>query len=146
VVSHDRWFLDKIATGILAFEGDGKVVFHEGDYSTYAARRVKALRDAAANAPTSDAPRPERTRAPAAKKLSFKDARELEAMEAQIGIAEAKVSELEKTLEDPALYKERAAEVATIVADLETARSEVERLYHRWQELESLAMLASIRS
>ncbi len=37
VVSHDRWFLDRIATHILSFEGDGKVVFYEGSYSDYEA-------------------------------------------------------------------------------------------------------------
>ena len=35
VVSHDRWFLDRIATHILAFEGDGKVYFFDGNYSEY---------------------------------------------------------------------------------------------------------------
>ena len=37
VISHDRWFLDRIATHILAFEGDGQVVFREGNYQDYAA-------------------------------------------------------------------------------------------------------------
>ena len=35
VISHDRWFLDRIATHILSFEGDSKVVFYEGSYSEY---------------------------------------------------------------------------------------------------------------
>jgi len=35
VVSHDRWFLDRLATHILAFEGDSEVIFHEGNYSEY---------------------------------------------------------------------------------------------------------------
>jgi ATPase subunit of ABC transporter with duplicated ATPase domains len=35
VVSHDRWFLDRIATHILAFEGDSQVVFFDGNYSEY---------------------------------------------------------------------------------------------------------------
>ena len=35
VVSHDRWFLDRICTHILAFEGDSQVIFHEGNYSEY---------------------------------------------------------------------------------------------------------------
>ena len=39
VVSHDRWFLDRIATHILAFEGDGKVVFFDGNYSEYEENR-----------------------------------------------------------------------------------------------------------
>jgi energy-dependent translational throttle protein EttA len=35
VISHDRWFLDRIATHILAFEGNSEVVWHEGPYSSY---------------------------------------------------------------------------------------------------------------
>ena len=40
VVSHDRWFLDRICTHILSFEGDGKVVFYEGSYSDYEAYKI----------------------------------------------------------------------------------------------------------
>lgn len=43
VISHDRWFLDRIATHIIAFEGDSKVVFVEGNYSDYEADRKKRL-------------------------------------------------------------------------------------------------------
>lgn len=43
VVSHDRWFLDRIATHILAFEGDSSVVFYDGNYSEYEADRKKRL-------------------------------------------------------------------------------------------------------
>ena len=43
VVSHDRWFLDRIATHILAYEGDGKVVFFEGNYQEYEANRKMRL-------------------------------------------------------------------------------------------------------
>ncbi|MED5355818.1 MAG: energy-dependent translational throttle protein EttA, partial [Pseudomonadota bacterium] len=47
VISHDRWFLDRIATHILAYEDDGTVVFHEGNYSEYEAdRRARLGRDA----------------------------------------------------------------------------------------------------
>lgn len=43
VISHDRWFLDRICTHILAFEGESKVVFFEGDYSAYEENRRKRL-------------------------------------------------------------------------------------------------------
>ena len=46
VISHDRWFLDRIATHILAFEGDSNVVFFEGTYSEYEENRKKRLGDA----------------------------------------------------------------------------------------------------
>ena len=45
VVSHDRWFLDRIATHILAYEGDGQVVFFEGNYQEYEANRKMRLGD-----------------------------------------------------------------------------------------------------
>ena len=45
IISHDRWFLDRIATHILAFEGDSKVVFFEGDYSEYEENKKKRLGD-----------------------------------------------------------------------------------------------------
>jgi ATP-binding cassette ChvD family protein len=47
VISHDRWFLDRIATHILAFEGNSKVVWFEGNYSDYEADRKKRLGEAA---------------------------------------------------------------------------------------------------
>ena len=43
VISHDRWFLDRIATHILAFEGDSKTVWCEGNYQTYEAQRQQRL-------------------------------------------------------------------------------------------------------
>ncbi len=48
VISHDRWFLDRIATHILAFEGDSKVVWFDGNYSEYEADRKNRLGEAAA--------------------------------------------------------------------------------------------------
>ena len=43
VISHDRWFLDRVATHILAFEGDSKVVWYDGNYSEYEEDRKKRL-------------------------------------------------------------------------------------------------------
>ncbi len=54
VISHDRWFLDRVATHMLAFEGDSRVVWFEGNYADYLADRRRRLGD--------DADRPERLR------------------------------------------------------------------------------------
>jgi ABC transport system ATP-binding/permease protein len=138
VVSHDRWFLDKIATGILAFEGDGRVGFYEGDWSAWHARRAL---------PPSPAPElptrefktaPALPKAPAARKLTYKEKQELDGIEAAISTAESKTAELQATLEDPTIYRTRAAEVPGLVAALDAARAEVDRLYARWQELDAL--------
>jgi ATP-binding cassette ChvD family protein len=49
IVSHDRWFLDRVATNILAFEGDGKVRWFEGGYTAYATRRAEEMAKAGAS-------------------------------------------------------------------------------------------------
>lgn len=43
VISHDRWFLDRICTHILAFEGNGEVFFFEGSYSEYEINKARVL-------------------------------------------------------------------------------------------------------
>ncbi len=134
LVSHDRWFLDKVATGILAFEGDGEVTFYEGNCSRYLAKRPvrnPAVRD---RPKTSLAP----IRTPKPRKRTFKEAQELAAMEQTIGEAEAAVVALEVQLQDPEMYAKRSAEVPAVVAALEQARAKVEALYARWQELEQV--------
>ncbi|MEJ7600863.1 MAG: ATP-binding cassette domain-containing protein [Kofleriaceae bacterium] len=135
IVSHDRWFLDRVATAILAFEGDGVVTLYEGSYSFYAERRPKPIA-----APTKREARDVRDRAKPvlARKLSFKEARELEGIEDTIAAAEAKVTALEATLSDPAVFKDRPTEVQVLISALDTARLEVERLFARWQELDAI--------
>ncbi len=44
IISHDRWFLDRVATHILAFEGDSKVVWFEGNFEDYEERQEEAAR------------------------------------------------------------------------------------------------------
>jgi ATP-binding cassette subfamily F protein uup len=133
VVSHDRWFLDKVATGILAFEGEGRVTFYEGSFEQYRERR-----------PVSVEKKPEkkvvveRNVEKKVRKLGYKEKLELEGMERSIEQADARVTELQAALNDPATYRDRAAEVPSLVKELDAARLEVERLYQRWQELEAL--------
>ena len=134
IVSHDRWFLDRVATGILAFEGDGQVTFYEGSYTFYAERRPKKPKAAAVvEKRDTRSPKPVGPR-----KLTFKEARELEAMEATIASAEDRVTTLETTLNDPGVFKDRPTEVQAMIAELDAARAEVERLFGRWQELDAI--------
>jgi ATP-binding cassette subfamily F protein uup len=136
VVSHDRWFLDRIATAILAFEGDGQVDLHEGDWSSYAARRKARPANTAAEVAR---PRPREKRpTDGPRKATWKERQELAGMEQAILAAEERVAELEAALSDPLVFKERGAEVPGLIADLERARADVERLFARWHELEEL--------
>ncbi len=154
VVSHDRWLLDRVATAILAFEGDGRVEYHVGNYSDYAAVRVRAARTAAReDAPESPSARPTppmapaRGAAPAAKpkKLSFAEQRELDGMLDAIAAAEAKVEALQARLADPGTYQGDGGAVAALRAELEAAEAEVARLTSRWEALESRAALTASR-
>jgi ABC transport system ATP-binding/permease protein len=139
LVSHDRWFLDKVATGILAFEADGRVELFEGNCSDYLARGRGAAEPAAADRPAADRdPRRARPAPSRPRRLTFKERHELDGMEAAIGAAEAEVAALEATLQDPDVYATRAAEVPALVAALEAARRRVDALYARWQELEAI--------
>jgi ATP-binding cassette subfamily F protein uup len=150
-VTHDRYFLDKVATGILAFEGGGRVTRYPGNYETYrslkeqagAAARIEARPDESSPSPRRGEGRGEDRRAPGRKagKLSFKEQRELEGMERAILAAEERKTALETALSDPATYQKEGAAVASLRVEFEEVTSEVERLYARWQELEALQRL-----
>jgi ABC transport system ATP-binding/permease protein len=149
IVSHDRWFLDRVATGILAFEGEGRVVFYEGDYSSYeekskAARGLStasSTREAGGRAKAQTAPllvsKPTSASFAKPSKLTFKEQKQLETMESTIAEAEQVVTDLEAALNDGALFKERSADVPAMVASLEAAKLAVEQLYAQWSELEA---------
>ncbi|MBI5066861.1 MAG: ABC-F family ATP-binding cassette domain-containing protein [Deltaproteobacteria bacterium] len=142
LVTHDRYFLDKVATDILALEGDGRVVRYPGNYETYRTLREQA--EAARQAAAAPAPArraeavPERPAARRPGRLSFKEQRELEGMEAAILAAEERRSALESALADPATYQRDGARVPGLRTELTEVAAEVERLYARWQELEAI--------
>ena len=141
VVSHDRYFLDRICDQIVAFE-DGGVFVQPGNYSYYLEK--KRERDArnqqmlAAVTRALPAPAEPVSKTARPRKLSFKERRELEAMEESILQAEARAHELETTLNDPAFHATRSREARDLVARLEEAKAEVARLYARWQELDGV--------
>lgn len=139
VVSHDRYFLDRICDQIVAFEDTGGIFVQPGNYSYYLEKRRErqaarsSILDASASSRT-ETPRTERKR-----KLTFKEQRELEGMEESILETESRVSELETLLNDPSFYVTRSQEASTLIAELEAKKAEVTHLYSRWAELESIA-------
>ncbi len=140
VVSHDRYFLNRVCTGILAFEAGGKVVYNPGDYDYYLEKRRE--REAAALAaepvrtvkpqPAVPPPAPRERR-----KLSYKEQRELDGMEEAIAAAEEKVSEIENCFSDPDFFNKYGSRTADLQRQLDDAKTECARLYERWDELES---------
>ncbi len=139
VVTHDRWFLDRVATSILAFEKGQRVVHYPGNYDAY--RRLKAAADKSRAPEAAEARRTEKAEARRGdskkKALTWAEERELEKLPDAIEAAERRVGELGETLADPATYAERGADVPELSAALEAAKIDVERLTNRWEELES---------
>jgi ATP-binding cassette subfamily F protein uup len=136
VVSHDRYFLDRVCDQIVAFE-DGGVFVQPGNYSYYLEKRKERESRAAA---AFSAPAAAGANAPKARvrKLSFKEQRELEGMEEAILTAEERAAELDALLNDPSFYITRSQEAAGLQADLDALREEITRLYARWEELEAI--------
>ena len=133
VVSHDRYFLDRICDQIVAFE-DGGIVVQPGNFSYYLEKKAERDRRVPAPPRTADPVRPPVAK-PVAKRLSFGEQRELDGMEAAILEVEASAASLEAQLNDPAFYTTRAAEAPEQARNLEAARAEIARLYARWEEL-----------
>jgi ATP-binding cassette subfamily F protein uup len=144
VVSHDRYFLNRVCTDILAFEGDGKIHHSAGGYDYYLEKKHRRM-EGVARRPTESTPkRPALTSArpavPPAKpvKLSFKDARELEGMEAQILAAEKEIARIEGMFAAPDFHRTHAAQTNGLLTELAAAKGKLARLYVRWEELERL--------
>ena len=138
IVCHDRYFLDRVATGILAFEGDGQVTAYAGNYSDYRERRAE--RDATRERPVPAVDKPGKCHAaPKPRKLSYKEKIELEEVVGLIERAETSAAEIEATLSDPKLYAERASEVPAIVERQRAIQEDLERLMSRWMELEAIS-------
>ena len=145
VVSHDRYFLNRVCTDILAFEGDGKIAHSVGDYDYYLEKKQKAAvaaaRQSAAILATNKSAalsRDAATQRTKPRKMSFKETRELEGIEAQIHGVEAEVARIEGLFADPEFFRKHAAQVNQLTHELEVAKANVAKLYKRWEELEAL--------
>jgi ABC transport system ATP-binding/permease protein len=140
VVSHDRYFLNRVCTSILAFEGEGVVRYSPGNYDYYLEKRAERLAlDASSLGTTSPVAGSGRLpSAPRPRKLKWSERQELDDMETRILAAEAEVVELEARLAEPGLYNVRGQDWRTVDAQLRAARERVSGLYSRWEELERI--------
>ena len=121
VVSHDRYFVDKVADHLLVFCGGGEIRDFAGTYSEYVAwkREYEAARRTQA-AQAKPRPQPARPQAaePAPRKLSFNEKRELEALEAEIPALEAEKASLEASLSSGTLAVEELTAQSQRIAEL----------------------------
>ena len=142
LVSHDRDFLDRVATSTIALEGDGLVQEYAGGYSDYLTQRPPPTA-----APSTKASRPV-ARAPTAPaapttKLSYRDQRERNLLPERIAALEAEIAALGAALADPGLYARDAASFQRAAARLDAARAELVAAEERWLEIELAAEQAA---
>lgn len=133
IVSHDRYFMDRIVDHILAFEGDGKISDFTGNFSEY--------RESKKTAETSERTLPKKeekvqaeTKASGKRKLSFKEQQELQNIEKEMPQLEKKRAELLEKLSNETNYEE----IAGLSATLQETGDRLEEIELRWLELQEL--------
>jgi ATP-binding cassette subfamily F protein uup len=137
VVSHDRWFLDRVCDRVLAFEGHGRIHECAGNYSYYQEKRAKqaAAEIAIVNVAVKKE-KPVTTGKP--RKMSQKEQRELSTLETEIAAHEAEIADLEAKLNDPAFFAKPGTDAQSVISTLETKKAELEAKFTRWAELEEI--------
>ena len=136
VVSHDRWFLNRVCTHILSIEEGGVIEFTPGDYDYYLEKKANRL---AAPAPiVKAAPAPVAAPKARGRKLTYKESKELESIEDEIHVAEALSAATSALLADPQFFVTRSKEFPEQERKLEKEQATVARLYARWAELEAI--------
>ncbi|GHA20571.1 ATP-binding protein [Devosia pacifica] len=145
VVSHDRDFLDRVASSVLFAEGDGRWTEYAGGYSDMVSQRGAGVaarepdRKAAGTA-RQDKPASGQTSPPPAsrKKLSFKDKHALETLPQEIEKLDKTIAKLNAELADPQLYSKNGVRFAAATQELGDAESKKAEAEDRWLELEML--------
>jgi ATP-binding cassette subfamily F protein uup len=135
VVSHDRTFLDRVVTSTIAFEGAGEVREYVGGYSDWVRQRPVSTADVPA-APT---PAPAASAPVSARKLTWAEQRELEALPAAIADLEARKTDLESMMSAADFHLKGAAGMAAAVDELARVDDDLDRAMTRWLDLEHRA-------
>ena len=142
VVSHDRDFLDRVATSVINAEGDGVWIEYAGGYSDMVAQRGRGI--TATEVPTEPRRRGAaaamlpQTSGAAARKLSFKDKHALQTLPARINQLESDIGRHQATLADANLYARDPAAFRRASDALAAAQGELSAAEERWLELESM--------
>jgi ATP-binding cassette subfamily F protein uup len=142
LVSHDREFLDNVVSSTLVLEGEGKVGEYVGGYSDWLRQKPNERRPGGSaaivteSAKRTDAPAPVADSDKPKRKLSYKEARELEQLPARIEQLEADVAARAQAMNDPAFYQQDSAAIQRANDALAKVQAELDTTYARWAELE----------
>jgi ATP-binding cassette subfamily F protein uup len=136
LVSHDREFLDRVVTMVVALDGEGNAETVVGGWSDWAAlRNEKAAAARDANRPKASNVNAPATAKRAPAKLSYNDARELADLPKQLELLTGAIARHEATLADPALYTRDPKRFAAVNSELDKVRADLAKAEERWLAL-----------
>jgi len=136
VVSHDRYFLNRVCNGILAFEGNGKLHFSEGDYDYYLEKKKIRLQEQQVDTPKIK--REDTREKPKIRKLTFKEKMELDTIEDEIMSLEEEIQNTENVFMQPDFYEKYASQTNQLREKIDELKEKVKQKYDRWEELENI--------
>ncbi|MRX27593.1 ribosomal protection-like ABC-F family protein [Kangiella sp. HZ709] len=149
VVSHDRDFLNNVVTSSIVFEGNGKVQEYVGGYDDWL-RQKASIEQANKKAAKSkinqqgnsdkdlDIKQESKQVKQSAKKLSYKDQRELDKLPESIAELEEKIEEIQKRMADPGFYQQAKEHITQANEEMAALEESLEGVFERWEYLEGL--------
>ncbi|MBD9368185.1 ATP-binding cassette domain-containing protein [Xanthomonas sp. XNM01] len=146
LVSHDRDFIDNVVTSTMVMEGEGRIGEYVGGYTDWVRQRpsvpvsgmqvAKASATAAATTPVAAAAPAPAVEAAPKRKLSYKDARELEQLPGRIEALEAELAALAAAMADAGFYQQDTGQVTAHTQRMAAAQAGLDAAYARWSELD----------
>jgi ATP-binding cassette subfamily F protein uup len=136
LVSHDRAFLNNVVTSTLVFERNARFREYVGGYDDWMRQRAPEsapVRQVAEK--VSEKPEPAQPPRERARKLSYKEERELEGLPQVIETLEAEQTELHQKLAEPTFYRQAGSEISKVTDRLQELQQQLHDAYARWESL-----------
>lgn len=138
LVSHDRDFLDRVATTTIAMEGDGRATAYAGGWSDYLSQRAPKETEEKLEKPKAQKPKPKQDASPK-EGLSFKEKHRLESLPAEIARLEQEIAKLEQLMADPELFTREPVKFKKATEALVERQEKLAAAEEEWLELEEKA-------
>jgi ATP-binding cassette subfamily F protein uup len=141
LISHDRDFLDRVVTSVIAPEGDGRWIEYAGGYTDMLAQRGADLKREAAKVATVEREKAATSGAASGaprRRLNFNEKHALETLPKTIAKLQAEIAKQQRHLDDPNLYQKNRKKFDTASDALTKAQKELEEAEDKWLELEVL--------
>ena len=138
LVSHDRTFLNNIATSTLVFEGEGLINEYVGGYDDWLRQRTVPAQNDSPEKQLPTKPKAESKQSKRTRKLSYNEKRELESLPHRIELLEIEQQQLSQIMGNPVFYQKGKEEIEKIKGRASALECELAEAFHRWEALEIL--------